>query len=419
MFRDRLGFAPQQIDAPLQAGTTWQKQTSTADRSGRAIATPVMADVNGDGFLGLVVADIDGYVTAFDGQEGKQIFSVAVPGRVVAGLNAADLTGDGASEIVVGTSGGQVIVLNGRGQTVWESDAEAGLGEIPNRPVLARVNEDDVPDVIVPTANRGLVALDGSRGWEIWSTEEMTRGAVISTPAVGDFNDDGATDFAYITDRGQAVAISASGDRVWRLWESDEIGQVDYASPALIQVDGQLLLVTATRDGVTALDASSGRMAWANRSGDHYIASPVGLPKSKERSHDIALVSRSGVVRLLSGSTGDEIWSLDLENEVAATPAMFDFTGDGLLDLLVQTASGEMLVIDSQSGRSVLRSNASSGSTLTASPLIGDLTRDNLLEVSMVDEQGNVRVLTMNRTLKEGESVWPMLLGNDQHSIQW
>lgn len=419
MFRERLGFAPSQIDAPLQAGTTWQKQIGESGASGRVIATPVIADVNGDGYLGLVVADIGGYVVAFDGQEGKEIFSVAVPGRIVAGLNAADLTGDGASEIVVGTSSGQVIALNGRGQTVWESDPEAGLGEIPNRAVFAYVNEDDVPDVIVPTANRGLVALDGSRGWEIWATGEMTSGAVLSTPVVGDFNDDGATDFAYLTDEGQAVAISTSDSRVWRLWENNEIGRTDYASPALIRIDGRPLIVAATQAGVTALDASSGRMAWANRSGDNYIASPLGLMVSGKGSHDVALVSRAGVIRLLSGATGDEIWSLDLASEVSATPAGFDFTGDGIADLLVQTAAGQMIVIDSRRGRAVLQSDMSSAGAVTGSPLMGDLTRDKLIEVSMVDEQGNVRVLTMNRTIRQGGSVWPVLLGNDQHSIQW
>jgi len=419
MFRDYLGFAPGQIDAPLQAATTWQKRLGSGEDPRRVVASPVLADVNGDGFLGLIVADISGFVTAFDGQEGKEIFSVAVPGRVVAAVNAVDLTGDGAEEVVVGTASGRVLALNQRGQTVWESSSDNDLGEITNRPVFARVNEDEVPDVLVPTSRRGLVALDGARGWEIWSTAEMTQGSVLSSPVAGDFNEDGAVDFAFLTDQGQAVAVSTSESRVLRLWSTADLGQVDYASPALLRVGKQQLLVIATRSGVSALDAASGRMAWANRSGDTYIASPLGIAVSEKRAHDVVLVSAAGLVRLLSGSSGDEIWRLNLGQPVSASPAAFDFTGDGLKDLLFQSATGRLVVIDSQRGRAVLETDQLAAAGITASPVIGDLTRDGLLEASLIDEQGNIRVLTMNRTLREGQAAWPRMLGNDQHSVQW
>ncbi len=419
MFRDHLGFGPSQIDAPLQAGTTWQHQLGSEGDRRRVVSTPVMADVNGDGVLGLVVGDLTGQVTAFDGQEGKRIFSVSVPGRIVASLAAADLTGDGADEVVVGTTNGRVFVINGRGLIVWESDAGLELGEVTNRPVFARVNEDNVPDVIVPTSRRGLVALDGARGWKIWSTEEMSSGAVISSPVVGDFNEDGVMDFAYVTDQGQAVAISATDGRVWQLWDNADIGKVDYASPALIVADRQPLLLFATQAGVSALHAGTGRMAWSNRLGATYIASPLGVAVAERRSHDVVVLSAQGTIRLLSGTSGDEIWDFNVGREIQASPASFDFTGNGVSDFLVQTTDGRLIVVDAERGRAVLETSLSGAGSITASPLLGDLTRDGLLEVSMVDELGNVRVLSMNRTVRAGRAPWPRMLGNDQHSVAW
>jgi outer membrane protein assembly factor BamB len=245
----------------------------------------------------------------------------------------------------------------------------------------------------------------------------MAGGVVVSSPVAGDFNDDGTQDFAYLTDQGRAVAISAAEGRVWQLWDNAELGKVDYASPTLIVSNAQPLLVFATQAGVSALHAGTGRMAWTSRLGATYIASPLGLAVSDRRSHDVAVVAAQGQVRLLSGSSGDEIWSMDVGREIQASPAGFDFTADGLPDILVQTVDGRMVVIDSQRGRAVLETELTGARGISASPLLADLTRDGLLEVSVVDDSGNVRVLSMNRTVREGRAPWPRMLGNDTHSV--
>ncbi|MGY6587970.1 MAG: FHA domain-containing protein [Wenzhouxiangella sp.] len=418
LFRENLGFPPQQIDAPLQAGTSWRHHLGDDDDRRRVISTPAIADINGDGVLDLIVADADGHVTAFDGHEGQIIFSTPLPGRIIASVAVADLTANGAAEVIVGTNNGRVFVLNASGQIVWESPGDLGLGEITNRPVLVDVNGDGIRDVIVPTSRRGLVALDGERGWKIWSTEEMSSGSVLTTPAVGDFNNDRVTDFVYLTERGQAVAVSAAEGRVWKLWTAEDLGAVDYASPALIDVERQQLVVVATRSGVSALHADSGRTAWSVRTSGRYLASPIGISVAERRVHDVLVVDNNGTARLLSGRNGDEIWDTSLGSGVAASPAAFDFTDNRSPDVVVQTLDGWLRVIDSRTGRSMLEVRVGEEHPFTASPVLGDLTGDGLLEVTAIDEDGRVTAYSFNRRVRTGRAPWPVLLGNDQHSAR-
>lgn len=410
LFRDQLPFqgGGVVVDAPLQAGLVWAQ--SLPDER-QVPTTPVIADINGDGVLDAIVADARGYILALDGEEGKRIFDVDVADRILAPPVTGDLTGNQQSDIVIGTHGGNVMALDGHGQVLWRA-SNLELGSIVNRPVLHDINGDGLPDVILPTENKGLVALDGARGWKIWDTEEMTRGNIVSSPLSVDVNRDEIMDFISVTERGHLVAVSAQGDRVWQLWQA-QVPEMLYASPAFARVDQGGLVIAATRSGLTAVRANSGRMAWQTSISGDFFASPVVADVIGDGVLEVVAITQEGVIHLLNASNGDETWSATLGTRVFASPALFDFTGNRLPDILVLGRDGTLRVIDGVRGREALQVRMARSDEFIASPLLADITGDGLLEVMGASQNGRLSVYGFNRPIRPASAPWPVFLGHD------
>ncbi|PNU18565.1 hypothetical protein C2E25_17020 [Geothermobacter hydrogeniphilus] len=412
--KDKLAGTPPQIEAKLQCGKSWSQQLSAGRRGP---TTPVLADINGDQFLDVVVADASGFVLALDGAEGKKIFEAEAADRILAPPVAGDLSGDGIDDIVVASNSGQVVALNGRGQTLWSSDGNLNLGPVLNRPVLAKVNDDEQPDVIVPTSNKGLVALDGGRGWKIWDTAEMTRGKAITSPLVADINGDGQDDFVTVTDQGQVLAVTTQNGKVWQIWEAN-VPQVYYASPAFVQAGDQALIVVATDGGgVIALHADTGRPFWTAAISQRFFASPIVCDANGDKVPDVVAVADNGDIHVLDSLTGDEIWSSALGVSVQATPALYDVNNDGLMDLIILDSQGGIRIVDMARGRVVLPVQVPGADSFIASPLLGDVNNDSMVDIIAASQNGAVVSYGLNRVAPKSQALWPVFLGNDQHGM--
>ncbi|CAK9271598.1 unnamed protein product [Sphagnum jensenii] len=75
-------------------------------------AQVVAADINDDGILEIVSADVRGNVAAWT-RDGKELWTVHLKSLIAQGPSVGDVDGDGNTEIVVPTSSGQVHVLRG------------------------------------------------------------------------------------------------------------------------------------------------------------------------------------------------------------------------------------------------------------------------------------------------------------------
>jgi pSer/pThr/pTyr-binding forkhead associated (FHA) protein/outer membrane protein assembly factor BamB len=432
----QIGFGkPAQIEAMLlQASKLWEQ--SLGSRTGPT--TPALGDINGDGVLDVVLADSQGYVLALDGQEGKKIFEVEVADKILAPPVLGDINGDGKLDVIVATSSGVIHTFDGQGKTIWKSSPSLQLGGIFNRPVLVDVNGDGVRDVIVPTEKKGLVAIDGARGWdhELWNTQGMMRGSVVTSPLVADINGDGVMDFVVATDAGQVIAVSSQQGKVWQLWEQ-KVPEVLYASPALIDAGKQKLVVIATKgEGIVALVAGTGRVAWRTPIAKPFFASPVVADVNGDGVPDVLAVAEDGTVFALNGLTGDEIWSLALGVTVQASPALFDVDNDGVRDLVVLDGNGSIRVVSAVRGREVLNVPISDSGGFVASPVLGDLDKDSAgilkivaaivsgriragtVEIVAAGVSGRISAYSLNRLAGRGEAVWPVFLGNDAHAVK-
>jgi pSer/pThr/pTyr-binding forkhead associated (FHA) protein len=396
---------------PLQASKVWE-----ADLSGRRQpTTPALADINNDKFLDVIVADAHGFILALDGQEGKKIFEAQMADRILAPPVTGDLTGDGSSDVVVASNAGRVLAVDGQGRILWKTEKDLHLGAIINRPVLEDLNGDNIVDVVVPTAKMGLVAIDGHRGWLIWNTREMIHGQCLTSPIRTDVNDDGTMDFVVATDKGQLLTITTRNSKPWKLWEA-KVPSNGYASPLFMKVQKQGIVVIATdRKGVYGFDAVKGSQVWHAQSDHSFFASPLASDVNGDDVPDVILSAKNGKLIVINGLTGDTLLRFAMGNDVQATPALFDVNDDGLKDLIIADGAGGLGVLNITSGHQELNLAITGADTFAASPVLGDVNNDRLLEVLTASDNGIIMAYGLNRIVTKGRAVWPFFLGNDQH----
>ena len=405
-------------DTPLQGALKWQVKIS---QSGQVFSTSAMADINNDGNLDLITGDSSGELLALDGREGKKIFGVRLPGQIIGSVNTANLDNKPGKEVAVGNTTGLVIAYNFKGQEVWRSEQKKDLGGINNRPVFAHINKDDILDLVVPTKNKGLVALDGERGFLLWESPALFKGEVTSSPLVADVNGDGTTDFVAINQNtGKIVALVSvpENSSPQYIWEST-LPPGTYASPALLRHKEGIYIVTSATDKLICLNGKNGKTVWQYEIKGEYFSSPLCFDANGDGENDVVAVTTPGYVSVLDGGTGEVYWDRKLKNGVQASPALYDFNMDGILDILMLDNQGNMLVLDGDKGRVIWEMKVPKADSFIASPVIGDLIPDKqgAMEVACVAKNGWISTIQLNRRIDKDTAVWPVFLGNDQHAL--
>lgn len=156
-----------------------------------AVPNPVIADLDGDGYPEILFPSYDGRLHAYwldKSEHGAWPYSIYNPAegqlRFASEPVVADLDNDSQAEVIFASwtakgsgQSGRLHVLSSLGQRLFEVDLPAGVGEDWNgamaAPTLANVDLDPDLEVILLTANSGVVVYDlpGSANARIlWAT---------------------------------------------------------------------------------------------------------------------------------------------------------------------------------------------------------------------------------------------------------
>lgn len=199
------------------------------------VSSPAIGDLDGNGTLEIVVGTSDGTLLALDkdGNPFSEKWPVVLPSssQPLVRRNDADsspalgdLDGDGSLEIAILTDDGVLYVYHSNGEPVEGFPFEAPRGTFaPNppssvnfaSPLIADVDGDTSPDVVVAMSNCAVYGLSGDgallEGFPIRLPPGLPKTAqarpgddILSTPALGDVDGDGLLELAVAYYDGEA-----------------------------------------------------------------------------------------------------------------------------------------------------------------------------------------------------------------------
>ena len=379
---------------PKFPGASWTKALGPTH-----LSSPVIADVNGDGYLDVVTADLSGMLHVLDGRTGRDLPGWPQPVQVVPGQTVAvessptvaDLDNNGRKEIIVGAgtidiSGqqGGVVAFNANGSVRWRirTGTVAGESGVVGTPAVGDVNGDGFPDVVVGSFDHKVYVVNRF-GQALPGFPFDTLDTVWDSPALYDEANIGRMDIFLGGDASpggpcgsqtwsgilRAIRVTSSGPRI--LWSHCQ-HQIFQSSPAIgsISGDGRMDLVVGTGTGPSGdavatnslnayhLDNGSRVAGWPVLLNGPIFGSPVIGDVNGDGKNDVVVTAcatcNDGRVWAFNGH-GRRLWDVvpgASENdftEILSTPILVDLDGNGVNDVAVGQA-GEFYFLRGRDG---------------------------------------------------------------------
>ncbi len=207
----------------------------TAPAGGNLVGNPIIANLNGTGNPEIVAFTQSRYVVALN-SDGTTYpnFPVQIEGAMLAPGVVADLNGDNQLEIIVSTLTGKLHALNSAsGQEMANFPFNLGSGS-RNQPTIANLDADAQPEILIPTfSNSQLFAInhDGSQLFQKNIGQQVKGGAVVS-----DVNNDSIQEIILAAYNGDLYIMNNAGVNLPGF--PLNIGQTVESTPVIAKFDG-------------------------------------------------------------------------------------------------------------------------------------------------------------------------------------
>ncbi|XP_010464546.1 PREDICTED: protein DEFECTIVE IN EXINE FORMATION 1 [Camelina sativa] len=211
-------------------------------------SSPTVVDLDGDGYLDILVGTSFGLFYAMDHRgnirEKFPLEMAEIQGAVV----AADINDDGKIELVTTDSHGNIAAWTTQGVGIWETHLKS---LVPQGPSIGDVDGDGHTDVVVPTSSGNIYVLSGKDGSIIRPYPYRTHGRVMNQLLLVDLNKRGEKK------KGLTI-VTTSFDGYLYLIDGPtsctdvvDIGETSYSMVLADNVDGgdDLDLVVSTMNG--------------------------------------------------------------------------------------------------------------------------------------------------------------------------
>lgn len=321
---------------PAGGRVRWQAGMPAENCSTHALTQPTIADIDGDEAPEVIVASTEAALIVRDAGTGDEEWRVGLPtygyGRpTIASMNTAPT-------VVASDIQGGVVAARDNGAVAWRFDAAGRLDRptVTDAPRVADFDDDGRPEIALGSSE-GAVVLSG-RGDVEWSTDaEATY--LASAPA-----DDAFALFAAGTGTIRAFD-GATGETVWT--RSIPAGRIRTATDG--DGDGAVELYVGRSGEILALEGMSGETEWTTTlSPDDgmIVPPPVTADVTGDGDAEVIAVTNGGTVAVLDAESGAELARYERSVRIwtFATPA--DLDDDRRAEILVRYGDGRVIALD-------------------------------------------------------------------------
>ena len=355
--------------------------------------SPALGDLDGDGDPELVLVQLQGELTAYEG-DGTEIFRL-FPTNSINNYSPAleDLDGDGRAELP--WVGGYL-----------EDDGSDGLQDsnLIEQPVAVDLDGDGTPELVHVRIFFSELTARRLDGTVLWSTSLGARS--ISQPAVADLSGDGRPELvvyvanSFGVDRA-LVALEADGNLLWRTELPDVPGRCKSNPTQTCALNSD------------CPNSVPGECAWAD------VGSQPSRPAIADLDGDgdpeIAVFVRSldfsgdfyGDKVVAFDHAGSEIWRSDARDTGGGPPGVSaaDLNGDGAAEVLWNGACSGFTVFSGDDGTIAYRDPRAISGSYFDHPVAADVDGDGHLEVATGSTDG-LWIFGNDLGWANGRSVW-------------
>jgi outer membrane protein assembly factor BamB len=387
------------------------------ETTGKIYASPILADLEGDGAVEVIVAASRAQRILCLTGEGALKWDFQLDDGVSDGFQATpsvvDYDGDGKKEVFWLSKGGTAGCLDSQGQLVWRVFVGDHMDYAA--PVVADVNGDGRIEVLFGAESGTLYCLDDV-GQVLWRHQEA--GKMRGIPAVAPLGDGTVMRIYACFGGGVMACFDQDGNVVWRFdtpgvkgerWSNVSAGDMDG--------DGRLEVVAATEDfQVIVRDAETGaeEWRWKGKGKIDQTASFALADFSGTGGLDIVTGDYSGHVYRLRD--GEAVWTTQVaqgRGGVVQGPSVGDVDGDGALEVLVCARSNRLICL-SEDGEEEWSFPTSAGPLTT--PALGDIDGDGEVEIVFTCKDKKIRCLSVGGAYNPDALPWPMMAHDAQLS---
>lgn len=379
------------------------------DTFGATPGSPILVDLNGDGFREVVYADQSGKANAYNYSNTAQMpgFPVSLGANVIGSLAMGKAENSDNPIFAGNLNNNNVVVFNHSGEILF---TQALGANVRGGAMIAKLKANEGDKIISLTQNGNLHVLNQD-GSYVSGYPRSIGGAYFAAPSAADITGDGDMEIVMCSMTGVLNVISVNtGENITGFPVNLISGS---QNPVVIaDIDGSdtpEILVTTSSGGILYAIGSNGSVKIEKTIGGSIRTNPVVADVNGDGTREIIVITANGGVSILDAGGNDLPGSpFSIGANVESAPVVARFDGSNLAGIIFGDSSGYLHSVRAD-GTESPNFPIKLGSSIKVSAAISDIDNDGDLDIVFPDNE-NLFVIDIKRPVQSFE--WVCFTGN-------